>query len=242
MRRRHLELQYRFGDREQRYGNLVLNAPQPLGGAWVQTTYWQVILPADELLISNPANFVNESTWGWNRLLRGRQPLYEQAELEALAGASAGLSVPASTNRYLFRDLGAPAQMELTTSRLSFIVFVASLLVLAAGLSVLYLPAVRKPWVLALAAFCLLPLGVANPTTAILVTQAAAVGLVLTLLACLLRLMFKSEAIPPAVTEVEPSITVEPRSSTRSYITDQVSDSDSSEATTIALHTSEAGE
>jgi hypothetical protein len=242
MRRRHLELQYRFGDREQRFGNLVLNAPQPLGGAWVQTTYWQVILPADELLISNPTNFMNEFTWGWNRLLHGRQPLYEQAELEALVGASAGLNVPASTNRYLFRDLGAPAELKLTTSRLSFIVFVASLLVLATGLTVLYLPAVRKPWVLALAAFCLLPLGVANPTTAILITQAAAVGLVLILLAWLLRILFKSETIPPVVTEAEPSIAVEPRSSTRSYITGTSSESDSSEATTIALHTSEAGE
>lgn len=242
LRRRHLELQYRFGNREQRFGNLALDAPQPLGGAWVQTTYWQVILPADELMISTPANFVNEFTWGWNRLFRGRQPLYEQAELESLVGASAGLSIPESTNRYLFRDLGAPAQMKLTTARLSVIVFVASLLVLTAGLMLLYVPAVRKPWVMVLAAFCLLPLGIANPTTAIFVTQAAAVGLVLTMLACLLRVLFKTEPIPPASAELEPSITVEPRSSTRSYITGPSSDSDSSAATTIALHTSEAGE
>jgi hypothetical protein len=242
LRRRHLELQYRFGNREQRFGNLALDAPQPLGGAWVQTTYWQVILPADELMISTPANFVNEFTWGWNRLFRGRQPLYEQAELESLVGASAGLSVPESTNRYLFRDLGAPAQMKLTTARLSVIVFVASLLVLAAGLMVLYVPAVRKPWVIVLATFCLLPLSIANPTTAILVTQAAAVGVVLTMLACLLRVLFKTEPVPPASVELEPSIPVEPRSSTRSYITEPSSDSDSSAATTIALHTSEAGE
>jgi hypothetical protein len=242
LRRRHLELQYRFGKREQRFGTIELEAPQPLGGAWVQTTYWQVILPADELLITTPTNFVNEFNWGWGRLLRGRQPLYEQAELEALVGASAGMSVPASTNRYLFRDLGAPASLSLSTARVSILVFAASLLVLTAGLAVLYFPAVRKAWVAALATMGLLPLAAAYPTTTILVAQAAAVGLVLTLFAILLRVLFKPAASVAPVPEMEPSITLEPRSSTRSYITGPSLASDSSAATTIALHTSEVSE
>jgi len=152
------------------------------------------------------------------------------------------LSVPARTNRYLFRDLGAPPALVLTTARVSWVVFAASLLVLAAGLAVIYLPIMRSARVSVVATLCLLPLAVAYPTTAVLVAQAAVVGVILTLLAYFLRLLFKPDVETVMPSGMDSIISDEPRSSTRSYITDPQPDSYLSAATTIAIHSSDAGE
>ena len=241
-RRRLLELQYRFGIREHRFGWLSLEAPKPLGGAWVESTYWQVILPREELLVFAPGNFIDENQWGWKGLFRGRQPFYEQAELEAMVGTSAGLAVPNETNRYLFRDLGAPERLQIATARLSMIVFLASLAALLIGLAFIYLPVIRRPWVLTLAAVAMLPVVAANPALAILIAQAAGVGLVLVLFALSLKLWFHVDAQTPRTSLPESDSPSEPRSSTRSYVATGSMQAPSSAATTIALHGSEAGE
>jgi hypothetical protein len=76
--------------------------------------------------------------------------------------------------------------MEFATAPRWLIVLAASASVLALALGCIYLPAMRRPWMLVALACLLAGLALAFPTAALLAAQASALGLVLAVLAVFL--------------------------------------------------------
>jgi hypothetical protein len=145
--------------------------------------YWQLVLPENEHVISEPRDLTPEYTWGWQRMFWGRQPLRRQEELELWSGAMQRDPPPVATSQYLFSAVGPRQQLFVRTTHRSWIVGAASLLVLVAGLLLIYLPAVRRSGVLLLVAIVLVAMSWWTPSTTILLAQAASVGMVLALTA-----------------------------------------------------------
>ncbi len=182
-----LELRYYFPQPRASRGRLDLELPRIDGGARLGRVYWQLVLPGNEHVIASPAGWIPESTWGWCGFFWGRYPVWEQEDLETWSGAAHRTPVPAGTNRYLYSNLGPVGPCRLRTAGRSWIVLVSSGAALVLGLVLLYVPAVRRPGLLLALAVGLVGAGAWSPATAVLVAQAAALGLVLTALAGLLQ-------------------------------------------------------
>jgi len=182
-----LEVRYYLPRSRRGAGPLELELPRLDGSAAAGRVYWQLVLPANEHVISSPPGWASELTWGWCGYFWGRRPVWEQEDLESWSGAAHRMPVPAETNRYLYSTLGTPGTCRLRTASRSWIVLVASGAALVAGLILIYVPMVRRPGLLLVLAVVLLGLGVWSPATALLGAQAAVLGLVLTVLAGLLQ-------------------------------------------------------
>jgi hypothetical protein len=146
---------------------------------WIGRMYWQLVLPETEHLVLGPAPLTPESTWGWSGLYWGRKPLLDQARLEAWCGARHLAPVPARTNCYLFSAPGGVESCPVYTANRSLIVLVASGLVLAVGLVLIYVPAARHPAALFTLAVVLAAALVFYPEPALLASQAASLGVVM---------------------------------------------------------------
>jgi hypothetical protein len=182
-----LELEYRQAGPGNRSGRLSLEAPTLPAGTWVKRLYWQLVLPRDEHLLVGPEGFNNEFTWQWNGLGWGRKPVRDQDDLERWVGGGVSAALPSDANCYLFSALGPVERLDARTSNLSLIVFSASLIILLIGLAWLYMPWMRHRAVLFVLGLTLLAVSLLYPETAFVVAQAASVGVLLALLAGLLR-------------------------------------------------------
>lgn len=182
-----LEATYHFPDARPPRGRFSVEIAGLGRDAWVRRMYWQLILPRDEHVIAGPEGLVHEFRWGWDGVFWGRTPLLEQPELETWVGASRGKDQPEAANCYLFSSLGKIPPCTVRTAGRSWIVLWASLAALAAGLSLIYVPASRHPATLFVGAVLLVGAWVLFPEPTVLVLQAASLGLVLALLAGLLQ-------------------------------------------------------
>ena len=233
-RRRHLlELRYHFASHRPRRGTLSLELPRLEHDVWVRRMYWQLVVPRDEHVIVSPAGFTCEFNWGWDGLFWGRMPLWDQAKLESWVGAEHRTELPEATNRYLFSTLGAVQGAHLQTASRSLIVLVASLAALVAGLLLIYVPASRHPASLFAVAVLLVSAGVLYPEPTLLVSQAASLGLALTLLAGLLaRTMARRRR---GLAMFEPPSAILDRDSTQTQLQPLVAGSQGSTQTAPAL-------
>jgi len=186
-RSRWLEARYAFSDPRPGPGSLSIALPRLEGNVWVQRMYWELVLPQNEHVIVGPRGFTPEWRWGWNGSYCGRNPLMDQAQLEAWSGARRRTGVPKASSRYLFSAAGPVTLCELRTASRWWIVLGASSAVLAAGLLLIYVPASRHPAALFAVAVVLLSGGVLYPGPALLASQAAGLGLALALSAALLH-------------------------------------------------------
>jgi hypothetical protein len=107
--------------------------------------------------------------------------------LEAWSGAGRALRTPDANSRYLFSSLAPVRRCELRTANRWLIVSVASSVVLAAGLLLIYVPVCRHPAALFVASVVLLGVAALYPGAALLAAQAASLGLALALLGGLLN-------------------------------------------------------
>ena len=198
-----LELRYHFIE-PQPPGQISLAGPQIKSANWIQQLYWQVILPANEHLLTVPRHFSSESAWVWKNLFWQRQPSLEQPELESWLGStSTAASAPKSgespellaarerarlnaTNRYLFSTAGMVGPLEVYSISRARLVFFASLPLLAGGLLLIYFPAARHPAVLFALAVLVASGSLIDPDTALLLAQAASLGVALTVMAAIL--------------------------------------------------------
>jgi len=182
-----LELRYHFPGARPPRGQMSLEILRAGHKVWVRRLYWQLILPRDEHVIVAPSGFASEFNWGWNGAFWGRQPLLDQSQLEAWTGAPHRTGRPEETNCYLFSSLGTIGRCELRTASRSWIVLGASGAALVVGLLLIYVPASRHPGTLFAVAVLLLCAGLLYPEPTLLMSQAASLGLALTLLAGLLE-------------------------------------------------------
>jgi hypothetical protein len=207
-----IELRYHCGRPSRGY--LDLELPQLGHDTWTRRFYWQLVLPYNENVIIPPEQFTHEFTWGWNDYFWGRKPLLEQPQLETWIGAHFLAPLPESTNRYVFSGLGRIHGGELRIASRAWIVLMASGVVLILGLVAIYAPATRNPAVLLTLAVLLLAAGILYPEPTLLLAQAASLGLVLALVAAILR---RSLTRRPTPLYREPSHVILERGSTKPF-------------------------
>ena len=182
-----VELRYHFMDGRPPRGAVRMDFPRLNPEAWMRRMYWQVILPANEHLIANPAGFTGEFVWQWDGWFWGRSPVLDQSQLESWTGATARDALPDHANIYLFSGLGKIEQAEIGTAGRTWIVLWASGAALVVGLLLIYIPVSRHPATLLAMGMALLAAGLIAPEPTLLLAQAACLGLALTLLAGLLE-------------------------------------------------------
>ncbi len=186
-------------------------------GVWAWRVYWQLILPRDEVLLAPGGQFTEESIWAWQGLGWGRQPVLDQSQLETWSGAGKDPPPPANLHYYLFSSLGTDHVLPVATVRLSHLVLGASGALLLLGLLVLYFPMVRHPLVLLTGALAFGAVSMLQPELALVVAQAAALGLVLLLVsAWLMRSAARRQGRFGARTRVAPGPVID-RGSTQTH-------------------------
>lgn len=148
----------------------------------VEQAFWQVVLPQSEVIVGRDPRMSSESSWQWDGFGWRRHASHEQADLEAWTEASRQDAPPGDTHRYVFLTWGAPRQLALTTAYRSRLLLAASGGIFLLGLLLIYVRQLRHPaalWAVALAAGTL---SFAYPELAILLAQAAVLGVVLVVL------------------------------------------------------------
>ena len=178
-----LELRYRRASSDRVLTRRRLTPPQMVGMKALTDVYWQIVLPGDRHVIQSPPQLAAASEWQWLGSFWGRRPTRSQAELEQWVGASTQQAPTAAQNEYLYSGLAPVSSIEVVTAPRWFIVLVSSGSVLALALAWIYVPAVRRRWVVVAVACLLAGLAVAYPTPAMLIGQASVLGVVLAALA-----------------------------------------------------------
>jgi hypothetical protein len=206
-----IELRYHFADRSAA-GSMSLEPPRFKPAAWVRQLYWELILPGHEHLVMPPAGFTGEFRWVWSAPFWRRQTPLDQSELERWIGETATTasdvardetteqlaakqrSDAAATNRYLFSSAGEVAPLAPYSMSRSRLVLAASLPLLVVGLLLIYFPAARHPALALLLAVAVVAASLIDPDLALLMAQAASIGLALAIGAVLLARMRIPEA------------------------------------------------
>jgi len=181
-----LELRYRLSGGESA-GIVEAELPRLSGNMWIDRMYWQLVLPRDQHLLWCPSELTPEQSWSWSGWTWARRATLEQADLEAWVGASAGTTVPEGANRYLFSAMGNPEKFVARVAARWEIVLLASVAVLAAGLFVMYVPAIRRPTALFVVGVAIAALGLWIPDVALLFAQAATLGVAILIVSAVSR-------------------------------------------------------
>jgi hypothetical protein len=134
-------------------------------------------------LLQEPADFAAELEWHWRRFYWDRQAVLDQSQLENWIGASRQEPLPAAVNQYLFSSFSRAGSLRCVTAGRRFLLFIASCSVLGVGLLLLHVRQARRPSLL-LAFAVLLAAGVLlSPEMALVLGQAAAIGMLLAVVA-----------------------------------------------------------
>jgi hypothetical protein len=181
-----LELRYQQMTSDRLITRRLLTPPRWVGASSLSEIYWQIVLPGELHIVGSPQQLAASSQWQWLGNYWGRRPTLSNSELEAWVGASSHQAPSAAQNEYLFSGLGPVATIEVVTAPRWLIVFLASGGVLAVVLSWLYVPVVRRTSIVITVTFLLAALAAAFPTPAMLLAQAAVLGIALAVLAVLI--------------------------------------------------------
>jgi hypothetical protein len=199
-----LEIGYRFVGGGRAASTLV--APTLVAPHWIGQFYWQVVTPPYEHLLFAPAHYDEELRWVWADFYWSRRPTLDSAELESwLRAESAGemprllreaqhaargrMSSTAAMNHYLFSTAGSIEPLAISTIGRARLVLLASLPLLVCGLVLIYFPAARHPAALFGFAVLVAAASFLAPQSALVVAQAAVLGLALAGVAALLARM-----------------------------------------------------
>jgi hypothetical protein len=163
-----------------------LTPPRIDGTTELSQVYWQIVLPGDAHIVRSPGQLASASQWQWLGSFWGQRPVMSQGDLEAWVDASSQIAPTAGDSQYLFTGLLPISTIELVTAPRWLIVLIASSLALAMFAGWFYLPVAARSWVLAALVFVIGASAIAYPTAALLIAEAAAIGLVLGPLSMLL--------------------------------------------------------
>lgn len=195
--RRVVEVWYSIQPRYPARGDMQIEVAQLQGQSRWARYYWQLVTPADEHLVWDPAGVTAECDWirkGW---YFARRPHQDQASLEASLQAVRTKALPEQVNSYLFSTFGELPPLRLFTASRALVVLFASGAVLLLGLTILYVSWARQPGLLLLLAVAALGLGYAQPTVGLIGAQAAAAGLLMCVLAALIDRLFARPRVAP---------------------------------------------
>jgi hypothetical protein len=184
-----LELRYRQPARRGLVRRYSLTPPQIVGTTTLSDVYWQIVLPGDQQIVRSPSRMTAASQWQWLGSFWGRRPVMAQTELENWVGASAQLAPVASDNQYLFSSLAPLSSIEIVTAPRWLIVLAASSAVLTIVLVWVYIPVAQRGWIMAALALSIGGLAIAFPAPALLLAQAAGLGVVVAMISVLISRM-----------------------------------------------------
>ena len=184
-----LELFYWFSLVDPPLVRMATEAPVIEGSSRASRFYLQLILPRSEYLLWAPDRLTREVVWRWQGGYWGREANSSQSDLEDRLRASRQPPLPQQTNQYLFSSFGTTVPSAFVTAKRQLILLVLSGTALVVSLLLMHFPVLRHPAVLVGGAIVLISLGTMYPDPAILVGQAAAVGIAFAPVAHLLRWM-----------------------------------------------------
>lgn len=178
-----LEMRYRRTGSQGTLFRRQLTPPQLVGRNSLAEVYWQIVLPGDLHVVEAPSQLTSSSEWQWLGTFWGRRPTLGQEELEKWTGASAQLAPASNQNQYLFSGLSPVSSIEMVIAPRWLIVLAASAVVLAMTMAWIYVPGVRRGWLVFALACLVAGLAAAYPAPAVLLGQASLLGLILSMLA-----------------------------------------------------------
>ena len=195
-------------------GSQSVQVAKLLGDPWLRRAYWQLIFPETQhLLLGQTPTVTSEIRWRFKGTHWGREPLLDHSQLAAWTGKTLN-ETPPSGNEYLFSASEPVTRLDFMAAPRSWIVAAASGALLLVGLLLLYVPAIRRPGVLLVAAVGLAATAAIYPHTAMVLAQAAALGLLLAVVAGLLKRLFSTDTETVRAVGV-PSSAISERGSTQ---------------------------
>ncbi|MCC6493533.1 MAG: hypothetical protein IT424_10985 [Pirellulales bacterium] len=201
-----LELRRQSPQQVGSWGRLRTALPRVEGSDGGRPFFWQLIVPRELTAIGEPEGMSAEYLLGWQGMHWGRQPTQSQGDLERWTGAQQAPSPPGSMNQYLYSGFEPPSDVRVLLVRRLWVVIAAGLGALAVGLLWLHTNVGRAPafW----AAICVAAAGLllSYPEAAVLLIQAAAVGVVFTIVSALTQWLLadarQAPAAPPPASSV----------------------------------------
>lgn len=173
-----VELWYPYDAARTPLTALAAQPPQIEGAPWVPQLYWQVVTPPHEVSLNTPVGLLPEFDWHWRGLGWSPASRLDQLALEDWAGASHQTAVPEGMNQYLFSGFGASdGELRLGDRRMWFVLGAGAVLLL--GLLLVYVPVLRHPGLVAVAAAVVIGIWMYDPTLALVAAQGMAAGLIL---------------------------------------------------------------
>ncbi len=170
--------------------------PRLTAGAYLrEPLLWQLILPADQHLLTVPAGCLPAYQWQWRRLGWRRVPLANDAQLHRWIGTSladggddqVGEGLQGERNVYLFTARELPEVYDVYAAPRGLMVIVPAGTVLLLGYLLIYVPFLRRSGTVLAAAVILLAAALIFPELALLIAQLACLGIVLCGLVVFLR-------------------------------------------------------
>lgn len=215
-------------DRPDGWKPAELTPPVFPDGAVERRFYWELRLPPEEHLLSYPGSWTAQQEWIWDtmgflpRAIVSPEMLQQWVEPTAGAAADrAQMEIPYADRRLVFSGVGHPEAARLWIAPTWLLVLACSGPALLIGLVLVQWPRVRRPSVVMLLAILATAAAAAFPWQALLLTQAALPGLLLTLLAAGLRVALRQ----PSLLGSGAAGAVVPQSSTRTALAAYVPDS-----------------
>lgn len=161
-----------------RRANVVerIEFPTLANSAWTRKAYWQLVTPADELLVMAPNTIDSEDAWSPADLLQGHQSQLTQPWLEEWVGATQQEPPPQSTNQYVFSTFGSLETAGFRTVRRRWLLFTVAVAVIGLGLLPSYWRRLQQPGTLVVMALAVGAGAMMFPRQTLLLAPAAAIG------------------------------------------------------------------
>ncbi len=185
-----LELRYQRGVTLAGWRSLQVKLPRLECRRTSAPVFWQLILPRSWHAAGSPDQLAAEFRLGWNATHWGRQPTYNQSDLEYLTGAAAAPPPPPSSNQYVYRGFEMPPEIEVLVVPQLWLIATGSLATFGLGLLLVTTSLAKRGVFWLLLSLALAALLVSAPEITLLAVQAIFWGGVMTLSASVLRKAF----------------------------------------------------
>jgi len=183
-----LELWYEMPAPSRWLATIDLDVPKVVEAQSNQRVFWTLITPPNVHLLSPPGGLTPELTWQWRGFFWGRVSRLQPQELERWIGAAPQAGrLPETSNHYLFSSFGTLDRERFTLAARGTLLVTMSGVSLAIGLLLIYVRGLRHPAAIFVGGLVVFTLILWYPGLAAELSQASAIGLLLALVACLLK-------------------------------------------------------
>lgn len=177
-------------------------APRFPEDVWVEQTVWQLRLPADQHLFTDPDGFTRQFHWERETVLWTRRPDPEYRDLAGWIAAEQGPPEPAGFSQgtaYPFSRFGPAESISYRSMSRSLVVLIGAGLALTLGFLFLQIRATRNVLTLFMLAFGLALAGLWYTGPVQVLLQPALLGLLLALAATMVDGFLRRERTPPVL-------------------------------------------